>query len=138
MGFYSSATGQAFTLDSLALSGVGAPNDSLLVSPGQRVQIVNLPFRNNTTTTAFCFHYAYPSQGLDNPRLNDTLTFHYTARPFFASEECGAMYVYEVHGFEFTRHVIDSVVVADTMITNVDRERIRVYFRVAQEEGAAQ
>lgn len=137
-GFYAAGTGQAFTLDSVDIGGVGAPRDSLLVRAGQRVQTLNLPFRNRDTVTAYFFHYAYPAQGLDDPRLNDTITFRYTARPYFASEECGAMFVYQVHSVAYTRHLIDSVGVADTMITNIDRERLRVYFRVARQEGAGE
>lgn len=131
MGFYDYATGAQLQLDSLDLKGVGAPADSLLISAGQRVSQVYLPFRDNGAPTSFCLHYAYPQQGLDNPRLNDTITFRYTASPYFASKECGAMFSYTIHSVEFTRHLIEDVEITDSLITNIERERIKVYFRTA-------
>lgn len=130
-GFYSSADPtKSIALDSVAIGGVGAPGDSLLVSPGASVHTLNLPFRISADSASFFFHYA--SEGLNFPWLNDTLTFRYSSRPFFASEECGVLYIYQVHSFSYTHHLIDSVAVTDTLITNVDRERIQIFFRTAQ------
>ncbi len=138
MGFYALAADdegkvaeQAIALDSVAIGGVGAPDDSLLVPVGQSVGSLYLPFRYNTRQTAFFFRYGYKAQGLDKPVFNDTLAFTYDAEPYFASEECGAMYRYRLRDVAYTRHLIDSVAVTDSMITNVERERIKVYFRVA-------
>lgn len=138
MGFYNAATDQALTLDSIDFGGIGAPADSLLVLSGKRTQQLYLPFRNQQSTSSFFIHYNYKEQGLDSPALNDTITFRYTASPFFASNECGAMYEYRIEEVTYTRHLIESVEVTDSTITNVERERIRVLFRVAdepQEEG---
>ena len=134
MGFYAMGSGDAMSLDSVEIGGGGAPNDSLLVESGKSTHIVNLPFRYDKEEVSFYIRYDYKEQGLDHPALNDTITFRYTAKPFFASEECGAMYVYTVHGFSHTSHLIDSMAVTDTLITNVDRERIQLYFRVAEDE----
>ena len=41
------------------------------------------------------------------------------------------MYSYRIRSCTFTRHLIDNVVIADSMITNIERERIMVYFRTA-------
>lgn len=136
MGFYDYATGNSMSLDSLDLHGVGAPGDSLLVHAGERTSQVYLPFRSDSNMSAFCLHYAYPQQGLDLPELNDTITFIYDAEPFFASSECGAMYSYHIRSCSFTHHLIDNVIIADSLITNIERERIMVYFRTATpEEG---
>lgn len=132
MGFYDYSTGQTIQLDSIDFGGVGVPGDSLLVHAGQRRNQVYLPFRESASPTKFYIHYDYKEQGLDSPRLNDTLTFHYTAAPYFASSECGAMYTYTITSVEYTRHLIESVVVSDSVITNIERERIQVYFRTAQ------
>lgn len=132
-GFYAGSTGAEISLDSVDIGGVGAVNDSLLVTAGQSVSSVYLPFRSQCDYTAFFFHYAYPGLGLDTTAMNDTIGFSYTAEPYFASEECGAMYRYTVRHLDYTTHLIDSVVIVDSLITNTDVERIRIYFRVAEE-----
>ncbi len=122
-------TGQAISVDSLAIGGVGAPNDSLLVSPSTSASQTYLPFRASKSSTSFYVEYRQAS--LNFPELNDTLTFDYEARPYFASEECGAMYHYLITRFSYTTHLIDSVAVTDSLITNIDRESIKIYFRTS-------
>lgn len=137
MAFYSATTDAPMVLDSVAIGGVDAPSDSLLVFPGQSTMSAYLPFRFDKSSTSFFIHYEYREQGLDDPRLNDTITFHYTSRPYFASEECGALFVYEINRVDYTRHLIESVVITDSVVTNVDMERIRVYIRTSEAETAA-
>lgn len=131
MGFYDYATGQPLALDSLDFGGVGAPGDSLLIHSGQAKKQVYLPFRESGGSTSFCFHYDYKLQGLDDPAFDDIVTFHYDAEPYFASSECGAMYRYVIRDVEYTRHLIDSIAVIDPVITNVELERIQVFFRTS-------
>ena len=133
MAFYSSSTGTPLVMDSLDIGGVGAPGDSLLLRSGESVYNLYLPFRFDSGSTTFRFHYDYKAQGLDDPALDDIVTFHYTSRPFFASADCGAFYEYTITGVEYTRHLIDSIAVTDSVITNVDRERIQVFIRTADE-----
>ncbi len=135
MGLYDYATGKAISLDSIDFGGVGAPGDSLLVYSGEKCSQIYLPFRDNTTSTSFCFHYDYKLQGLDNPSYDDIITFNYEVEPYFASQECGAMYRYVIKGVEYTRHLVDSVAVVDSVITNVEMERIKVFFRTSSEGG---
>lgn len=132
MGFYNSLSNAAVSLDSLELYGVGAPGDSMLIKSGERVQQLYFPLRFNSDFTQYCFHYDYKLQGLDNPAYNDTLSLWYTSEPYFASEECGALYIYHITGINYTRHLIDSVAVVDSIITNIDMERFRVYFRISE------
>lgn len=130
MGFYSKATGSQIMLDSLELGGIGAPDDSLLIAKGQSRAWVYLPFRYDSGQTSFRFHYAYP--GIDSEELDDIVTFFYTSEPYFASEECGAYYIYKITGVDYTRHLIDSLAVTDSVINNVDMERIQVFFRTIE------
>lgn len=130
MGFYSMSTGSQIMLDSLEMRGVGAPGDSLLIAKGESRAWVYLPFRFDDGETTFIMHYAYP--GLDSEALDDVVTFRYVAEPFFASEECGAYYIYRITGVDYTRHLIDSIAVSDSVITNVDIERIKVFFRTME------
>lgn len=129
--FYSSATKKPITLSGLEISGVDAPNDSVLITPDKSIGSVNLPMRSTKETTAWCFHYT--QEGLDDPSLNDTISFRYTSEPFFASEECGAMYYYRITEMENTFHLVDSVVILDSLITNVDSTRIQIFFRTTEE-----
>lgn len=129
---YSSATGQAITLSGLQISGVGAPGDSILVRPEQSVGEIYLPMRSQHNSVQWCFHYT--QKGLDDPALNDTISFTYTSLPYFASAECGASYRYTITGHSTTTHLIDSLVVMDSLITNVDKVRIGIYLRTAEPE----
>lgn len=129
-GFYSMRTGEAITPDSLEIGGVGAPSDSLLLDESSRVQQLYLPFRSTKPQTVF--YIRYKAKDLDFPWLVDTLKFDYESLPYFASEDCGAMYHYHITKFSFTTHLIDSAAVTDSLITNVDRETIRIFFRTAE------
>lgn len=125
--FYSSQDGYQITLDSLQISGIGAPGDSILMTAGTRANQVYLPMRAMQKTTSWCL--AYKWEHLDNPALNDTLTFHYEAQPWFASDECGAMYYYHIHKVEHTTHLMDSVAITDSLVTNATVPTIRLYFK---------
>ncbi|MDE5682845.1 MAG: hypothetical protein K2I39_01370 [Muribaculaceae bacterium] len=133
-GFRSSATGDDISVQGIRISGVGAPADSAIASGS--VSQVYLPMRSTAESTAWCFHYT--QEGLDDPALNDTVTFGYESIPYFASEECGAMYRYMIQSVSTTTHIIDSVVVADSLITNVEATRIYIYFRTAETEEPEQ
>lgn len=126
------STKEKITPDSLAVGGVGAPSDTLLLGPGSRVSQLYLPFRSTASSTEFYFQYKQKS--LDFPWLVDTLRFDYVSTPYFASEDCGAMYHYRVTAYTYTTHIIDSVAMTDSLITNLDRESIQIYFRTAEPE----
>lgn len=131
-GFYSMETGKTIMLDSVAIGGVGAPRDSLLVPVGAKVSELYLPFRTEHTSTSFFIHYG--AKALDYEELNDTIRFSYTSIPYFASEECGAGYRYRVSQMSYTRHLVDSVALVDSLITNVDVERLKVFFRTGSND----
>lgn len=131
-GFYSSQDNpQAIALDSLNIGGIGAPADSLLLSAGESASAIYLPLRSTASSTAFVINYAYPSLGIDSEAFNDTIAIGYDSEPYFASEACGAMYRYRVTSLTHTTHLIDSVAVTDSLITNTDVERLRIYFHVS-------
>lgn len=130
MGFYSMSTKEQIALDSLEMGGVGAPSDSMLFRKGSSRQWVYLPFRFASGESRFFFHYAYP--GIDDPANNDTVVLCYSAEPYFASEECGAYYRYKLKSVGYTTHLIDSIGVSDSLITNIEMERIQVYFRTVE------
>ncbi len=129
---YSSATGQAITVSGIQISGVDVPNDSILVGPSELASEIYLPMRSEHNSVQWCFHYT--QEGLDDDAFNDTITFRYTSLPYFASAECGASYRYTITEHSTTTHLIDSLVVLDPLITNVDMVRIRIYLRTAEPE----
>lgn len=130
-GFYSSATAQSISLDSLAIYGLGAPLDSPLCKPGTPITEIYLPMRPGADVTAWKIEYK--DSLLDIPQNYDTLTLRYESIPYFASEECGAMYSYRLRSLTHTCHLIDSVTVTDSLFTNVNRENIKIFFRTAGE-----
>lgn len=132
-GFYSSATGKAITLDSLAIFGLGAPHDSALCRPGTVVSEIYLPMPPQANSVAWKIEYK--DSLLDNPAFYDTISFRYESIPYFASEECGAMYCYRLRAVSHTSHLIDSVTLTDSLITNADRQTIQIFFRTDQEDG---
>lgn len=133
VGFYSYQTGQQITVDSVEIGGVGAPNDSLLMTARDRFANLYLPFRFEHDNTSFYIRYV--SKELNYPWLVDTLSFRYTSIPMFVSESCGAMYQYMVTSMSYTTHLIDSVALTDSLITNVDTERIKIFFRTSAPEN---
>lgn len=130
-GFYSFTSLTGISVPNLTVGGVGAPGDSLILN-NSSASSVYLPFRSQQPETSFFFHYN--QEGINDDAFNDTLTFTYSSIPYFASEECGAMFRYIITSYTYTKHLIDSVGLVDSVITNVDRERIRIYFRTATEE----
>ena len=128
--FYASSTAEEMQLDSVSISGVGAPRDSVLSAAGARVSQVYLPMRPTDPSVQWCLSYKW--KHLDDPRLNDTITIDYDSEPYFASEECGAFYRYRITSLTTTDHLIDSVEVVDPLVTNVDKVYLKIYFRVAE------
>ena len=127
-------TDRIVSIDSIQVWGVGSPGDSLLVDG--RASSTYLPLRSSASSVRFCFHYT--QRNLSSSALNDTLTLTYTSDPRFISEECGAMYFYTVTSLSSTRHLIDSVRLTDSLVTNFDKETLRIYFRTqeADDTGA--
>jgi hypothetical protein len=129
--FYSSTTGSTIRLDSLQIAGIGAPGDSILLAPGASASQVYLPFRATKTETSWCLSYKWKST--DFAALNDTITFSYDPQPWFASADCGAMFRFKINDVRYTTHLIDSVAVLDSLITNVEASQISIYFRTSDE-----
>lgn len=133
-GFYSMETKGKVTVRDINIGGVGAPDDTLLLN-GTAASQVYLPFRASGNTTAFYFHLVTDADtlGIDTG-LNDTISFSYESMPYFASADCGAIYRYRITECRHTSLFIDSVAVTDSLITNVDMQRIEIYFHDDEEE----
>lgn len=132
-GFYSSTTGQAVALDSLDITGIGAPGDSLLLACGTRATEVYLPLRANTPQVAFEIKYLY--RHLAQFDVADRLEIDYETIPWFESEACGAMYRYRITSLTHTALLLDSVAIipTDSVINNIAAQNMRLYFRTDAE-----
>lgn len=133
--FRSSETGAVISIDSLEVAGVDAPDGDVLSPARPAKSQLYLPMRSTQSSTAWQF--IYRQKALDRPELIDTVAFDYESMPYFASEECGATYRYRVTRVSHTTHLIDSVRMADSLITNVDRVAILIYFRTGEPDTEA-
>lgn len=80
--------------------------------------------------TSFYINYKWK----DAPKgLSDTITFRYTSIPYFASEECGAMYRYTIESVGSTNYLIDSVSVVEPLVTNMELTNVKIYFPTSAE-----
>lgn len=122
-GFYQLGTEAQVYVTKMSVYGIGAPNDSTLLDTTRNAQQVYLPLRSDTTVTSFVF---------DAGTLRDTLTIDYSSYPYFDGEDCGAMWRYEIHNVTYTRQFIDSVLVTDPLITNIERERMMIFLTVPE------
>lgn len=125
-GFYSMQTQSQITVDSLTIYGIGAKGDANLLDNGSTSSIY-MPMPISGDNARFVFHYN--ATRLNYIELNDTLTIHYNSYPKFVSNECGAIYNYEVKDFTCTNHLIDSVAIPTMEFNNIDIEVIKIYFR---------
>lgn len=130
-GLYSSTTGGAISIDSLEVRGLGAPNDSILLYPTRNTSSIYMPFRADYESVSWVF--SIHQAAFNHSEFYDTLTFDYTTIPYFASADCGAMYIYRVNRMNVTHNLIDSVAITDSLFTNVDREQIKIFYRTAEE-----
>ena len=128
--FYSSASGSKISVDSLQISGIGAPGDSILYGPRTRLSSVNLPMPAQENSVRW--RIAYVQSQLAELGLADTISIDFERYPWFGGEECGAMYKYRITRLSSTYVLIDSVVIVDSLVINVDRPTLNIYFRTAE------
>ncbi|MDE6462052.1 MAG: hypothetical protein K2L32_04655 [Muribaculaceae bacterium] len=124
-GFYSSQTHEPVTVAAVTVAGDGAPGDSMLLN-NEAASQVYLPFRANADEVTFGFSVA-----VDGGVMTDQLTFAYRTMPYFDNADCGAMYRYLITSVDFNGALIDSVGIVDSLVTNVETERIKIYFHGA-------
>lgn len=126
--------------DTIAIMGVGAPNDSLLYKAGTRLTDIYLPLRPNYESTSYLFHYTGrdttdPDTGevTEDHTGDDLIVITYTTTPIFSGADCGAMYRYYITDMRHTTHGIDKIIISDPVITNTDM--VRIYIAMKQPEA---
>ena len=128
-GFYSAATEKAVSVTGLSVMGLGAPGDSLLYTPAMTLSQIYMPLRSRDNITTYVLSFTAGDTSDPDAVVVDEITMEYTATPWFASEDCGAMYRYHIDNLEYTTRVIERVELIDPLITNFDVETIRIYLR---------
>ena len=132
-GFYSSQPKpNLIQLDSIQVTGIGVPGDSVLSAGGRRISELYLPFRLDTDTTRYLFRYIRKDQLAYD--LRDTVTFIYAREPRFVSSACGVSYAFVMKQILHTSVMIDSVVCPAGEITNMSTENLRIFFRTEESE----
>lgn len=130
-GFYDSQ-GSSITLDSVRITGIAEDSVPPLSEEGTRVSQVYLPMRATMDNTSWQFAYMW--KYLSEYNLADTISFDYDANPYFASDECGVIYRYKITQLRYTTNLIDSIKILDSLITNIDKQQIKIYFRTADSD----
>ena len=125
-GFYSTETGESIAMSMLEVYGIDASDKNSLTDKNNPIKQVYLPLRATQNNTAFLIHYGEYGDAVE---YNDTIWIDYNTTPYFASEECGATFRYEITSIRHTDLFIDSIEVVDPVITNVDVERIKIFFK---------
>ena len=128
--FYSTDDEKNIIIDSVAIGGINAPKDSLIIKVGEKVSSVSLPLRSTQSEASFFIAYRWSGCPAN---FADTLSFTYKSMPYFASEECGAMFRYKITKFCYTKHLIDSVSILDSLVTNANSAMMRIFYKVAND-----
>ena len=96
---YKVGTNEKTSVSNLAVYGIGAPGDSMIVDTST-VSEFYLPLRPSADETRFVIDYT------DLDHVSDTLTMHYEAVPYFVSEDCGVTFFYNITSYEHTQHFL--------------------------------
>lgn len=132
-GFYSSQSKSAISIDSLTVFGVGMVGDTTIVKNAVSMHQVYMPFNPGASQARFVLRYE--QKAFVNMGIEDTLTVNYEAVPFFHSNECGAMYVYDIKDYSITNALVDSVLFLAPRIDNTNKENIQIFFRTKEADN---
>lgn len=132
-GFYSSeSVPREISLSGLSVRGVGVPGDSvLLAASSTMVSDIYLPFDLDSDETVYRFDYG---EGAGS----DEITFLYERQPWFVSSACGVVVNFKIKEIRHTSVRIDSVTCPPGIITNLNMQNLRIYFRTDSSENEAE
>lgn len=107
-------------LDTLTVSTTG---DNVIINRKLGAEGMDLPLSYTATVDTFYLKYS--------TRLADTLWVEHLNLPYFSSMECGTVMHYRLTGIQSTTHLIDSVRIVNTEITNSLKKNVEIYFTVS-------
>ena len=79
-----------------------------------------------THKTTYVMHYS--------EMMRDTIEVTHKNIPFVSDIECGTLMHYQVEGFNYTTHALDSVVLINPEITHEEKSNFNIYYRVDESE----
>lgn len=131
-GFYSSQSGSKIQVDSISVFGIGMKGDTMIVDHARLIDRVYLPLNVADTLSRFVVRYDALSLAAFN--LADTISVTYKPIPYFHSEDCGAMYLFDIVDYSTTNVLIDSISFSTMHIDNANNENVRIFFRTQEED----
>lgn len=81
-----------------------------------------LPFSYTAAEDTFVMRYTF--------RLCDTLWVKHENRPYFTSMDCGTVMQYRLLDVRSTHHLIDSVKIVESSVTNSLKTNVKIYYTV--------
>lgn len=81
------------------------------------LSVINLPFSTNNESA---FLITFDS-------ISDTITFIHDTSMKYASMESGFYNEYKLHSIAFSKNRIDSILIADSLVTTILHENIKLY-----------
>lgn len=84
---------------------------------------LSLPLSYSTKTT-YIIHYT--------DLLMDKIEVTHKPKPFVSEVECGVLMYHEIENIEYTRNVLDSIVIVNKDITNEEKTNFHIYYTIAE------
>ena len=122
--FYRKRNNAAYT-DTLAIYGIKAPNDSLLVDT-VAIKGIALPLKYAGTETTFVFDFINRAKA---GFVRDTVSVFHQNNVHFISDACGCTMFFTIDSIAYTRHKIDSIAINSKDVINEPKENIQLFFQ---------
>ena len=105
------------------LSLLTQPKQGVLLNRKTGADRVELPLSFTAERDTFFFQYS--------ARLADTVWVDHLNHPYFSSMDCGTVMHYKIVGITSTHHLIDSIQVVSSEVTNMLKENVKIYYTVS-------
>lgn len=131
------------SLTKVSIRGEGAVDDAELYTSDQSLSTIYLPLKATAKESTFIFHYAgndsidkETGEKIIDTRFDDKVSLYYSATPYFAGEECGAMYNYYLNDIRHTSNLIESIEITNPFVTNNGAVGIKIFMRTETQKNA--
>ena len=106
-------------INQLTITAFGT--DSVIVNRESNPKQLSLPLRYAGEETRLVLDY-------DNGAYRDTICISHTNTPYYLSMDCGYQMKQWANEVEYTRHVIDSVHIANSELSAYEVENLKIFF----------
>jgi predicted nucleic-acid-binding Zn-ribbon protein len=115
--FYLESTGKAKAPDSLTLIGLG--KDTARYNKVGGIQPALIPLNTSAENCSFMIKIN---------GVSDTISFLYNSWLHMISKECGYTYYHSLDTVYSTRNIIDTILIKQKTITNLNDQNIQIYY----------